>query len=153
MNDLQVSYIGRISPSRLAICRTIEVLQNNIFSHHKVFILGQLCFFMTEVDLQAGLRSLRASLRQMESLLAWEQLKRAEAKPGQPPAFQEYDPTETDLKNEYSSFLSTSVQIHSILNDSSSAVAIAELQSIKRQLNRIDKRANALNLHQRFCHC
>ena len=135
------------------MCRTVGVLRNNTFGNHKVFILVQLLFFMAEVDLQAGLRSLRASLRQIESLMAWEQLKQAEAKPGQPPAFQEYDPTETDLKNEYSSFLSTSVQIHSILNDSSSAIEEAELQSIKRQLKRIDQRAHALNLHGRFCRC
>ncbi len=62
---------------------------------------------MTEMDLQAGLRSLRTSLRQIKSLMAWEQLKQAEAKPGEPPTFQAYDPTETDLKNEYSFFLST----------------------------------------------
>lgn len=108
---------------------------------------------MEKADLQAGLRSLRESLRQMTALLAWEQLKKAEAKRGQPPAFHVYDPTETDLKNEYSFFLSTSVQIHSVLNDSSSAIKKAELQSIKRQLERIDQRASALNLHQRFCTC
>jgi len=108
---------------------------------------------MAEVDLQAGLRRLRASLRQIRALLAWEQLKQAEAKPGQPPAFTIYDPTETDLKNEYSFFLSTLVQIHSILYDGSFAMQEAELQSIKRQLKKIDHQANGLNLHQRFCNC
>ena len=128
-------------------------MRNSTCPDHKVFILIELLFFMTEVDLQAGLRSLRASLRQIESLMAWEQLKQAEAKPGRPPAFQAYDPTETDLKNEYSSFLSTLVQIHSILNDGSSAIEEAELQSIKRQLTKIEQQANGLNLHQRFCRC
>ena len=110
-------------------------------------------YLMEDIDLEAGLRSLRESLQKIKTLLAWEQLKQAEAKPGQPPAFTIYDPTETDLKNEYSFFLSTSVQIHSILNDGSFAMQEAELQSIKRQLKKIEQQVNGLNLHQRFCKC
>jgi len=40
---------------------------------------------MAEADLEAGLKSLRKNLRQIKVLLAWEQLKQAEAKPGRPP--------------------------------------------------------------------
>jgi hypothetical protein len=108
---------------------------------------------MTKVDLEAGLNSLRKSLRQMKALLAWEQLKQAEAKPHQPPAFQINDPIEADLKSEYSFFLSTSVRIHSILNDDSFTMQETEHQNIKKQLAKIEQQVYSLNLHQRFCIC
>jgi hypothetical protein len=108
---------------------------------------------MAEVDLQAGLRSLRDSLRQIKSLLAWEHLKQAEVKPSHPTAFQISDPIQADLRNEYSFFLSTSLQMHSILNDSSFAVSEADRQNIKRQLAKIEQQVYSLNLHQRFCTC
>jgi len=69
---------------------------------------------MADADLEAGLKSLRKSLRQIKALLAFEQLKKSEAKPSQPPTFTLNDPTETDLRNEYSFFLFTSIQMHSI---------------------------------------
>lgn len=108
---------------------------------------------MVEVDLRAGLRSLRESLRQIKSLLAWEQLKRSESTPNQPPAFQISDPTESDLKNEYSFFLSTLVQVHNILNDGTLVLPDKYRQSIQRQIYRIEQQANHLNLHQRFYMC
>jgi hypothetical protein len=105
---------------------------------------------MAEPDLRAGLQSLRESLRQMKALFAWKQLKESEAKPGQPPAFTLCDPTETDLRNEYSFFVSTAVQMHSILNEDSVPLCESARQSIKRQLARIEHQAYGLNLHQRF---
>lgn len=103
---------------------------------------------MAEPDLRAGLRSLRQSLQQMKDLLAWGQLRQSEARPGQPPSFQIHDPTETDLRNEYSFFLSTMVQIHHLLNDGLENLSEIEEQAIRRQLARIDEEANRLNLHQ-----
>ena len=105
--------------------------------------------FMAEVDLEAGLRSLRHSLQQIRSLLAWEQLKQSEVRPSRQFSFQIYDPTETDLRNEYSFFISISVQMHSILNDSSLNIKEAERHSIKMQLMKIEQQVHGLNLHQR----
>jgi hypothetical protein len=108
---------------------------------------------MTKVDLEAGLKSLRRSLRQVKDLLAWEQLKLAEAKPGQPPSFSLTDPTETELKNEYSFFLYTLVQMHSILNDCNTKVAKATRQRVKSELLKIQRQIYALDLQlqRRFC--
>jgi hypothetical protein len=108
---------------------------------------------MTEVDLEAGLKSMRKSLRQMKALLAWEQLKLAEAKSHQPPAFKINDPIEEDLKSEYSFFLSTSVQMHSILNDDLFTIKKTEHQNISKQLAKIEQQVYGLNLHQRICMC
>ena len=105
---------------------------------------------MDEADLKAGLRSLRKSLRQIKALVAWEQLKQAEARPGQPPGFRITDPIETDLKNEYSFFLSVSVQMRGILIDDSSTTQEKEQESIKRQLSKIEQEVSDLNLNEHF---
>lgn len=106
---------------------------------------------MENADLEAGLRSLRSSLRQIKALLAWEQLKKSEKRPGQPPALHIHDPTGTDMRDEYSFFLYTSVQMHSVLNDGSALLCESERQRIMRRLAQIEQQVYELNLHQRFC--
>ena len=108
---------------------------------------------MTEPDVKAGLRNLRQSLTQMKALLAWEQLKQSEARPGEPPAFQVYDPTETDLRNEYSSFLSTSIQIHTILNERDARIPEPARAAIREALATLEQHVYQLNLHQRGWRC
>jgi len=108
---------------------------------------------MAEPDLKAGLRSLRESIKQIRALLAWEELKQSEAKPGQPPSFAIDDFIDTDLRNEYSFFVSISMQIHNILNSDSSPSPKTEHQSIERQLSKIEQEAYGLNLNKRFYRC
>jgi hypothetical protein len=61
-------------------------------TERKAYIPVWLQFSMGDVDLEAGLRSLQESLRQIKTLLAWQQLKQAEAKPGQPPGLTDRRP-------------------------------------------------------------
>jgi hypothetical protein len=103
---------------------------------------------MTEPDVNAGLRNLRQSLAQMKALLAWEQLKQSEARPSEPPVFQVYDPTETDLRNEYSFFLSTSIQIHTILNERYACIPAPAREAVRRTLAKLEQQVYQLNLHQ-----
>jgi len=105
---------------------------------------------MAEADLEAGLKSLRKSLRQIKTLLAWEQLKQSEARPSQPPSFTLNDLIETDLRNEYSFFLATTLQIHSILNGSAVGIPKAKCQHIKKELIKTERQLYGLNLPQRF---
>ena len=77
----------------------------------------------------------------------------SEARPGQPPALILNDPIETDLRDEYSFFLSTSVQMHSFLDNNSSSIPAAEREKIKRQLAKIEQQLHGLNLHHRFLRC
>ena len=109
-----------------------------------------LLLLMEKADLQAGLGDLRKSLRKMKALLAWEQLKQSEARPGQPAAFPIHDPTETELRNEYTYFLSTSVKIHHALNNGSACISAKKSHAIKRQLTKIELEVYRLCLHQRF---
>ena len=115
----------------------------------KVFIVALPLFSMAKADLEAGLKSLRKSLQQIKSLLAWEQLKQSEARPGQPPSFTLNDPIETDLRNEYSFFLATILQIHTILNSSSIAMPQVKQQRVRAQLAKIERQLYNLNLQQR----
>jgi hypothetical protein len=108
---------------------------------------------MAEPNFEAGLRSLRQSLRQIEALSAWQQLKQAETRPDQPPGFRMADPVETDLRNECSFFLATAMQIRSILNDGSYAIAEQRRQSFKIQLAKIEQQLCRLNLNGRLCIC
>jgi len=119
----------------------------------KIFIPQQLSSFMTEPNFEAGLRSLRNSLQQIKELLAWQQLQEAESRPHEPPGFSMTDCVETDLRNEYSFFLSTALQIHSVLNDTSVTIPEAKLQSIRSQLARIEQQLYGLNLNQKLCAC
>lgn len=105
---------------------------------------------MADADLEAGLKSLRKSLQQLKSLIAWEQLKQSEARPGQPLSFQIHDSVETDLRNEYSFFLFTSLQMHRILNRDTPGVSVTKQQHIKEELTKIERRLNSLNLSKRF---
>ncbi len=70
---------------------------------------------MEGTDFHSNLEKLAASLQRMKALLAWSRLKQSEARPGQPPSFQIYDPTEIDLLNEYSFFWFTSQQVQTLI--------------------------------------
>ena len=106
---------------------------------------------MVQADLDAGLKSLRQGLRRINSLLAWQQLKQAEARPGLPPAFQIADSIDVDLKNEYSFFLFTAVEMHWLLNDPT-ALDISEekRQYLRKQLLRLENQLHSLDIPARF---
>jgi hypothetical protein len=108
---------------------------------------------MAEADFEAGLRSLRNSLQQIQALLAWQHLKEAESRPHEPPGFKITDSVEADLRNEYSFFLATALQIHGILNDNSLTISEAKRQNIKSQLARVEQQLYSLNLNQKLCTC
>ena len=105
---------------------------------------------MAKADLQARLRTLRESLQQIKSLLAWEKLKKAEARPGQPPAFQVYDPTESELRDEFSFFLARLAEVRGLVDDGSFSISEHDYKNAKRQLLKLEQELQATNLHQRF---
>jgi DNA-binding transcriptional MerR regulator len=108
---------------------------------------------MAEPDFEAGLRSLRNSLRQIKALLAWQQFQETESRHHEPPGFKITDSVEKDIRNEYSFFLATALQIHSILNDTSLTIPEAKRQNIKSQLAKIEQQLYSLNLNQKLCTC
>lgn len=121
--------------------------------NRKIFIPQQLSSSMTEPNLDAGLRNLRQSLRQIKALLDWQQLQETESRHHEPPGFKITDSVETDLRNEYSFFLATALQIHGILNDTSLTIPEAKRQNIKSQLAKVEQQLYSLNLNQKLCTC
>jgi len=109
---------------------------------------------MAEPDLEAGLRSLRNSLEKMKTLLAWRELKQSELTPGHTPGFTLLqDSVGTDLRNEYSFFLFTSMQMHSVLNNSDAGLSNVRRQQVKQQLAKIESQLHRLNLQKRLLMC
>jgi hypothetical protein len=107
---------------------------------------------MAEPNLEAGLRSLRNSLERMKALLAWQELKQSELTPDHTPGFTLLeDSVGTDLRNEYSFFLFTAMQIHSVLNNSDAGLSNVRRQQVKQQLARIESQLVSLNLQKRLC--
>jgi hypothetical protein len=104
---------------------------------------------MQHTDLQAGLKSLQESLRRMRALLAWGQLKQSEARPDEPPSFQIYDPTATDLRNAYAHFLSTSIQIHDALREHSASIPAPVRETLQKKLTMLEREARQLNVNGR----
>lgn len=105
---------------------------------------------MTEPDLQGELHRLHESLRQIEALLAWEQLKRFEARPDRIWAFQMHDPAGSELKNAYTFFVAGMARVRSLLNDHSSDISEAMREGIRRHLAWFEQQIHVLDLHRRF---
>jgi hypothetical protein len=106
---------------------------------------------MEELDLQAGLDSLRKSLGQIKALLAWDALRSAESKPDPCLAFPMADSVETDLQNEYSFFVATSMQIRCRLREGSIAIPPDQRERIGRQLAKIEQQLCRIDLDRRRC--
>ncbi len=105
---------------------------------------------MVEPDVNATLCRLRQSAMQIRDFLAWEQLKQSEQRLDTPPAFQLYDPTASQLRNAFSFFVARAVDLHAVLNDPSPRISKAALESVRRQLARIETEVHALGLEQKF---
>ena len=106
---------------------------------------------MEEVNIEAKCKELRNTLEEIKGLLAWEQLKHSEVKPGQPPGFVLADPVDQDIKNQYSRFLAIRVQIGNFLNNpNASSKAAAKIGILQRRLTRTESEFRNLNLHERF---
>ena len=109
-------------------------------------------FLMVEANLKEGLQSLRKSLQQMKALLAWEQLKQSEARPDHAPGFTLLEHSvKTELRNEYSFFLFTFLEMRNILDDGTIPIDQADRLSIEKEMVKIEQQVYGLNLYQRFC--
>ena len=87
--------------------------------------------------IEENLTDLKKSLETLSSLTAWRNLKLAERRGGEPPSFQMYDPTESEIKREFAIFLMTLLD---------SRAALAKLPSSKVQ----KARSELLNLEAQF---
>ena len=105
---------------------------------------------MESSNLDAGIRSLWQSMRHIESLLAWSQLRQSEMNLEQSLGFRVHDSTEDDLRGEYSYFMATALDLRNILHRYASSIEQSERERIMRWLTRAEKRLQDLNLGQRI---
>jgi hypothetical protein len=86
----------------------------------------------------------------MKALLAWQELKQAEVKPHHTPGFTLLQGSVgTDLRSEYSFFLFTSMQMHSVLNNSDAGLSNVRRQQVKQRLAKIESQLYSLNLQKK----
>ena len=85
---------------------------------------------------EAGMRSLRESVKKIESLSAWLDLMKSETSLKNGASYQMHDPTEHDLKCEYGYFLYISMDLKSALRNLSKTKA----ETYNSALQRLDRR-------------
>ena len=102
---------------------------------------------MEKLNLEVRFQKLEESMHKIKSLLAWKQLKQEESLPGQPAAFVPYDPTEEDLRNEYTFFLVRVQELRYILNhEEIIPLAKSKRENYKRQLAKIENQVKFLQV-------
>ena len=106
---------------------------------------------MANSIIQKQLNILQDTLEELKGLLAWEELKRSEARPGEPPGFILGDTLQDDIKNQYSRFLAVRLNVHGILN-SPEHVSLSEgdTAAVKQKLVKMEREFQSLNLFERF---
>jgi len=106
---------------------------------------------MTETNIEAGLCRLSRCVRETRTILAWEDLARAEARPGTPPSFRAGNHTDEDLRFQRGLFSKVSAEVHTALRKSQKAgVSEKTLSFWKVRLLRIDLEFATLGLTDRF---
>lgn len=106
---------------------------------------------MTEVDIDARLQALTDLLENMKALLAWEQLKNEEARPGQPPGFTVQENIDADLKRLYSTFQMQALELRSLIDDQYRFILPeAQRQEYRRRFQHKDSELKRLSLPIRF---
>jgi len=94
------------------------------------------------------LDNLKKSLEKIKSLVAWQQLKQSEHRPGHPPAFEMYNPIPDDLNNEYSRILMHISEFQRVLNGRK--VRTLQFIRIRRDFLKIKQELDALNIPLRI---
>ena len=106
---------------------------------------------MTEAKLQSGLKHLKDTLEEIRALLAWEELKRQERRPGEAPAFVLTEDVDGDLRNLYAAFLAESETVRDLLQPADlRKLPDAQRQGYRRQLAQLEAQMHCLNLTDRF---
>ena len=105
---------------------------------------------MEDPDIQAGLRSLSASLDKMKELVAWQELEEAERKPGLPPSFQVTNHVVEDLRVQYGSFVKTALDAHEILNSKDFQATEVERTRWRQQVLSLESEVRVLGIGERL---
>lgn len=103
---------------------------------------------MGKADPGIVLEEFKSSLKQIKSLVAWQELKNSERNSNYPPAFVMHDPTKIDLNNEYSRIIAISFKLDGLLNNY--RVRTLTIVRTRREYFRLKQELNALNVPSRI---
>ena len=106
---------------------------------------------MKDEDINVDLQKLQGTLDEIKALLAWEDLKRAEARATRPGGLILPNPVDQDIQNQYSGFLATSVHLHARLSEPQD-LCLSENRYVlfRRRLARLQDEFRCLKLTERF---
>lgn len=93
---------------------------------------------MEKGELDAGLKSLQQIVQEMKTLLSWQKLKIGEIRQRPVSGIIFSDTTSMDLMDKYSAFMSTSMQMHEMLNDNTLKISKSRQKCIKSKLMKIE---------------
>jgi hypothetical protein len=102
---------------------------------------------MRKCDCKRGLQDLFESLNRIRALRAWEDLKRSERRPGDPPTLSSDSSLLVDLRNEYGFFIKTAMDIRQVLAGSPSRNSPEDKRRLwRQQLLSIETEVRQMNL-------
>ena len=108
---------------------------------------------MEKVNVEAVIRGLSQSVRQIKALLAWQDLKETERKPGQPPSFRIDSHVEEDLRNEYSFFVKMALDLAEFLEQTrpgTRTVDEGQRRRWKERLSRLEEEVRKMGVGERL---
>ena len=99
-----------------------------------------------EIEIQSSLRNLSAHIEQMKSLIAWADLKQAEAAANQDSPLQFHDGTLTELRNEHTHCQAAAENVREWLAAHRDLTPQIEHQFILNELNTMESQVRTMNL-------
>ena len=105
---------------------------------------------MAQSNTQMQLNNLQDTFEELKGLLAWDELKRSEARPGDPPGFSIGDDVEQDIRSQYSRFLMIQLQVRSLLGNPHASLTQGKRARLRQRLTQIEKEFHGLDLSARF---
>jgi hypothetical protein len=108
---------------------------------------------MEKVNVEAVLRGLSQSVRQVKALLAWQELEETEKKPGQPPSFRIDSHVEEDLRNEYGFFVKMALDLAEFLEQTrpgAGTVDEGQRRRWKERLSRLEEEVRKLGVAEKL---
>lgn len=97
-----------------------------------------------------GLEELRESIKRMRSILAWDQLKRSEARMGDFSILTVYDHTRAELRNEYCLFTAKVEIVNTLISEAAINMPGENCSIFKQQLLELQREARNLDLPEQF---
>ena len=104
---------------------------------------------MTDTEIVSALKQLEKTLGELKTHIAWQKLKQAEARPGEPPGFNIGDTVEDDMRHCCSAFLAQQLELrHKLWNADGKDISQRKKADYQRQLANLQSQFRQLDIPQ-----